>query len=1353
MRSIPFLLLLSGCWYLDEDRYRDKVQDVDGDGAIAERFGGPDCVDDDPTIADCDADGDGYRSMAVGGNDCDDTRADVYPVPWYDDEDGDGHGIGTDADTGCGEPPAGKSTLGDDCDDTNPAIAPGAEERCDGIDRNCDDDPYRGAVDADVDTWPDSDGDGWGDAQAPATKACVAAEGWVTLGGDCDDDDPDVSPGADEIPYDGIDQDCDPANEFDLDLDGFDVDVDCDDTNADVYPSDGSNPGAPEICDGLDNDCDGLIDDEEDDDDQAPFGQLTWYVDADGDGFGGPTTSRWCPEVDPGPGFTLSADDCNDGNEAVFPGAVEMCNGLDDDCNGSTDEGTAVDAFTAFVDADGDGFGSQPFSACSLSADVDGDGDDELLSFVDGDCYDQFADAYPGAPEICGDGIRQDCSGAPVDDCDADGAPDADDCAIEDPAIFPGAPELCDGVDNDCDDQIDDDDPDVEDATAVVWYADTDGDGFGEAIAASGVCSPPPGGTRNDGDCDDAQASVYPGAPELCDGRDNDCDGALDEGVTQAPRFYFDGDGDGSGDPGTFVNACSPPTPSWVPNGSDCDDRDGANGPLLPELCEDGQDNDCDGLVDDDDPDAELVDGTLFYVDGDGDGFGTGLGLSFCSNPDPSQYTTVPGDCDDTNPDDTVMGTWFEDRDLDGHAGTLAVVFGCQPDVGQWYPLADDCLDSAPDVYPGAPELCNLRDDDCDGTLDNNPDPSDPAAFFGWPDLDNDGDGDESAAQVATCFDGFGVASTNTDCDDDDPARSGLLVEVCDGLMVDEDCDGILDNATIWYLDDDGDGYGDAQDPGLASCTDPGPGYVPNSDDCDDSAFGNSPAAFEICGDGIDNNCDMVADEDCGPPPVTGDCVGWQWLDGDSDGYGDRSARPIFDCEPIPTYVTTAGDCDDNNGSAVPTETPITPASVGALVGLASGCHLVKAEGGTYALNGFAPSGSVQLTLMADDPADPPVFEGPSSGTTGPFAISSSSDMLLHGITIRGGGGTYWLLQMTSASADVTLVETLLDGQDTAAGIRVTHGQLALFDAKAEHLTSAAAGVALQGGKNAEFLIDGYFVSAASGPIASVDIERDDAGFNTPFVADRIHVVGSPGIRLTEVGMAFNGLYVELSGLDLREVEGDGILFSSYYTDATISRSVIVGATGSGIHLEPGMGNSLDLARSTILASGSYGVLMESSSGNYADIDASIIIDSGIGDILSNTGGYSGSGTVQRCNVGSSDITPTNNAGAVTFIGYHPDLAGAVADVHLRFPVTVNGDDVGAYPRDAWYDDDDLDGLFDGWEKQYGVLDELTTSEAHDGDMLNIAEEFASGTSPLLTDTDGDFTADDADIAPLDPNY
>ena len=89
MRFLPFLLLLSGCWYLDEARYRDKVQDVDGDGAIAERFGGPDCVDDDPTIADCDADGDGYKSTAVGGPDCDDTRADIYPVPWYDDDDGD----------------------------------------------------------------------------------------------------------------------------------------------------------------------------------------------------------------------------------------------------------------------------------------------------------------------------------------------------------------------------------------------------------------------------------------------------------------------------------------------------------------------------------------------------------------------------------------------------------------------------------------------------------------------------------------------------------------------------------------------------------------------------------------------------------------------------------------------------------------------------------------------------------------------------------------------------------------------------------------------------------------------------------------------------------------------------------------------------------------------------------------------------------------------------------------------------------------------------------------------------------------------------------------------------------------
>lgn len=103
------------------------------------------------------------------------------------------------------------------------------------------------------------------------------------------------------------------------------------------------------------------------------------------------------------------------------------------------------------------------------------------------------------------------------------------DCDDENGAVHPGATETCDGTDNDCDGSVDDDDDDVEDLTD--WYADTDGDGFGsgEAVAA---CDPPEHHAADAGDCDDARAEVHPGAEELCDGIDNDCDDATGEAET-----------------------------------------------------------------------------------------------------------------------------------------------------------------------------------------------------------------------------------------------------------------------------------------------------------------------------------------------------------------------------------------------------------------------------------------------------------------------------------------------------------------------------------------------------------------------------------------------------------------------------------------------------------------------------------------------------------------------------------------------------------------------------------------------------------------------------------------------------
>jgi hypothetical protein len=171
---------------------------------------------------------------------------------------------------------------------------------------------------------------------------------------------------------------------------------------------------------------------------------------------------------------------------------------------------------------------------------------------------------------------------------DARGGVGADEVTVD--GVACGVDDLCDGVDNDDDGLID------EDAPTSTWYPDADHDGHGDPLAPFEACAPPKGATATADDCDDADPAVHPGATEVCNDQDDDCDGLVDEGL--ATPWYPDDDGDGFGDPDRPLDACAPPEGA-LPTGDDCDDSEWSIHPGATEVCN-VDDDDCDGSVDED---------------------------------------------------------------------------------------------------------------------------------------------------------------------------------------------------------------------------------------------------------------------------------------------------------------------------------------------------------------------------------------------------------------------------------------------------------------------------------------------------------------------------------------------------------------------------------------------------------------------------------------------------------------------------------------------------------------------------------------------------------------------------------
>ena len=317
---------------------------------------------------------------------------------------------------------------------------------------------------------------------------------------------------------------------------------------------------AASCVDGEDNDRDGLTDCS--DPDCGPYC---------GDGGGGGGGNCDVGDCD-GDGWTVADGDCDDDESAVHPDATETCDGVDEDCDGAIDED---------FDADGDSYPDADAPGC-----LGAYGADEL------DCDDSDPSVNPGLAETCDDGKDNDCDGTVDEEEDADGDGVSNcggDCDDADAAVHPGAPEACNGLDDDCDGDVD------EGLPLQTYYPDADGDGFGDPDGAPlSHCDEPAGYTMDASDCDDGDSTVYPDAPEVCDGLDNDCDDAVDDGLAFVD-YYPDADGDGFGDAAAgATSACEEP-PGYVTDASDCDDGDAGANPEASEITGDGTDQNCDG--------------------------------------------------------------------------------------------------------------------------------------------------------------------------------------------------------------------------------------------------------------------------------------------------------------------------------------------------------------------------------------------------------------------------------------------------------------------------------------------------------------------------------------------------------------------------------------------------------------------------------------------------------------------------------------------------------------------------------------------------------------------------------------
>jgi len=396
------------------------------------------------------------------------------------------------------------------------------------------------------------------------------------------------------------------ANPLDSDGDGYNICADCDDSNAQIHP------GASEITgDGIDQNCNGLE---------------RCYIDFDDDGFRITDTIISSDSDCSDSSEALTSEptgDCDDTNALINPSVNEVCNdGIDNNCNSLKD---CDESYCVSINASGpsgkeccsvatDCFGAD--SSCkrcgtnnecsprpttflcnsnySCSNSIFGDnsfGVADFLSPKQGYCDGAGScDSTISAGSICnlaknssqeGTGLNMCWDGVSWcrDSC-ADGVDNDNDSCLDNTDVDCGAVEFsCDGLDDNCNGLTDED-------VKLTFYLDADNDGHGLSSSTILACSAPAGYSSLSDDCDDADSARYPGNAEVCDGKDNDCDGDVDEVFTSESCNYV----------------CTASGFNWTNNGGNlncCGNHAGEARPFESfEISCDGFDNNCDGTVD-----------------------------------------------------------------------------------------------------------------------------------------------------------------------------------------------------------------------------------------------------------------------------------------------------------------------------------------------------------------------------------------------------------------------------------------------------------------------------------------------------------------------------------------------------------------------------------------------------------------------------------------------------------------------------------------------------------------------------------------------------------------------------------